>query len=220
LTYAAGGFWKRPYPPDVTVTTNNIDPWSRADLSLDFTATGLPDGAYDLVVYDPPHLADLGVDSVMGRRFGTVRGTAGLRLLVTAGVGEAWRIARVGIVVKLADHSHGGEFLQLTRWVVEHLDVDPYFVAHTYRPPLRDGKWRVQRVPRSNGADWLVFRKDGGKHLDFDRLYARQQVSRIATPPSTRICAICDSALGQRRADAETCSARCRQRAHRRRRMG
>ena len=218
LTFAAGCFWKRPNPPGLTITTSNIDPSSAADLHLDFTATGLPDDAYDLAVYDPPHLADLGVDSIMGRRFGTVKGTPGLKLLVTAGVREAWRIARVGIVVKLADHSHGGAFLQLSRWCVQALDVEPYFVAHTYRPPLRDSKWKVQRVPRNNGADWLIFRKDGGRHLDFDRLYDRQQMSRLASLPARRACAMCDSEIGQRRRDAETCSDRCRQASHRRRR--
>lgn len=216
LTYAHGGFWKQPHPPGLTVTTSNIDPASGADLHLDFTATGLPDDAYDLVVYDPPHLADLGADSIMGRRFGTVKGTPGLELLITAGVREAWRVARVGILVKLADHSHGSEFLQLCRWVYDELGADLYYGAHTYRAPLRDGRRKVQRVPDNNGADWLIFRKDSGKHRSFEYLYERQQMSRLATLADHRRCAICDTPMVGRRRDAVTCSDRCRQQQRRR----
>jgi hypothetical protein len=197
------------------IMTSNIDPASSAQLHLDFTATGLPDDAYDLVVYDPPHLADLGADSIMGRRFGTVKGTTGLRLLVTAGVAEAWRIARIGVLVKLTDTSHGGEFLQLSRWALEHLDVEPYFVGHTTRPPVGDGRRKVQRVPWSNGAVYLTFRKDYGKHHDFDRLYERQEMSHMARQRATRRCSMCDTPIGQRRSVAVTCSAACRQRLRR-----
>lgn len=216
LTAAAGGFWKPPAPPGLAVTTNNIDPASRADVHLDFTDTGLADGSYDLAVYDPPHLPDLGADSIMGKRFGTAVGTDGLDRLVTAGVREAWRIARVGILVKLADSSHGGEFLQLSRWVADQFNVDPYFVAHTTRAPLEDGKWKVQRVPRSNGAVYLVWRKAGHEHRDFDGLYERQ-MSRIARSEDARKrCGSCDILMAAgRRSDAATCSARCRKRAER-----
>ena len=218
LTHARGGCWRRPYPPDLALTTNNLDPSSDADVHLDFTATGLPDAAYDLAVIDPPHLADLGSDSIMGRRFGTVRGTPALRLLVTEGIREAWRIARVGILVKLADHCHGGEFLQLTQWAYDELGAALYFSAHTYRAPVADGRRRVQRVPLNNSADWLVFRKDGGAHKDFDRLYDRQQASRISMLTSAPRCVMCDTRMDGRRSDALTCSDACRQRARRERR--
>lgn len=224
LTAAHGGFWKPPVPPGLAVTMNNLDPSSAADLHLDFTATGLPDGAYDLVVYDPPHLADLGADSIMGKRFGSAKGTDGLDQLVTAGAAEAWRIARVGILVKLADHSHGSEFLQLSRWVLDHLGAEPYFVAHTTRSPLLDGKWEAQRVPRSNGAIYLVWRKGGGPHRDFDALY-EQQAGRIARelsrqhPPKR--CSMCPAFIPREaRSDALVCSAACRKRAYRQRVKG
>lgn len=220
LTAASGGFWKPPVPPDLAVTTNNVDPSSVAQLHLDFTDTGLPDDAYDLAVYDPPHLADLSAESIMGRRFGTAIGTDALDRLVTDGVREAWRIARVGILVKLADSSHGGEFLQLSRWVLDHLDAQPYFVAHTTRPPLEDGKWKVQRVPRSNGAVYLIWRKDGHEHRDFDRLYRRQALRLAALDPGARRCSSCNAFLLDGRADRGNCSPSCRQRAYRRRVKG
>lgn len=225
LTTAAGGFWKPPVPPGLAVTTNNLDPSSQADLHLDFTATGLPDGAYDLVVYDPPHLADLGADSIMGKRFGSAAGTEGLNRLVTDGALEAWRIARVGILVKLADHSHGGGFLQLSRWVAERLGVEPYFVAHTTRAPLLDGKWEAQRVPRSNGAVYLVWRKGSQQHRDFDALYGRQEASRCKRENQAEMrpkrCRQCDALISQEGDRPRlTCSDRCRRRAARERLKG
>lgn len=232
LTVAAGGFWKRRIPPGLVVTTNNVDPKSTADLHLDFTATGLADSAYDLVVYDPPHLADLSEKSIMGQRFGSVRGTDGLDALVTAGVREAWRIARVGVLVKLADSSHGSEYLQLSRWALDHLGARPYFVAHTTRPQLEDRKWKVQRVPRSNGAVYLVWRKDGHQHRDFDRLYGRQEERKalrlaretaraMARQKAPHRCPSCNALIDpERYANAATCSPSCRQRAYRRRIKG
>jgi hypothetical protein len=181
LTYAHGRFWADPLPPGLTVTGNNLDPSSDADLHLDFTATGLPSGAYDLVIYDPPHVADAGLGGIMGSRYGTIRGTAALRALIRAGAREAWRVASVGILVKVADHAHQGEHLALSDWVKAVVPTAPYTVLHTYRPTyLRDGKHRVTRVPRSNGATWLAFRKAGYRHIDFDRLYERQEARGAA----------------------------------------
>lgn len=232
LTVASGGFWRSHAPPGLDVTTNNLDPSSVADLHLDFTDTALPDGSYDLVVYDPPHLADLGAESIMGRRFGSATGSDGLDQLVTAGVREAWRIARIGILVKLADSSHGGEFLQLSGWVAEQFDVRPYFVAHTTRSPLEDGKWKVQRVPRSNGAVYLVWRKAGHEHRDFDAMYESQerrsvrQVERekareLARRKPAKWCLACRTLLPPSTPSyALTCSVSCRNRVYRERKRG
>lgn len=176
LTYAKGGFWKHPYPPGIALTSNNLTVTALTDLHLDFTATGLPDGAYDLAVYDPPHIADGGTASIMAKRYGTIKSTAGLRRLVEDGAREAWRISSVGVLVKVADSSHGSELLLLTDWVKAVIPVQPYAVLHTVRPGyLKDGKHRQFRVPRSNGAVWLAFRRSGHHHVSFDALYARQE---------------------------------------------
>jgi hypothetical protein len=176
LTYAHQGFWTDPLPPGLTLTTNNLDPTSSADLHLDFRSTALSDGAYDLVVYDPPHIADGGRNGILARRFGTVRGIPALRELIQAGAREAWRIAAIGVLMKVADHAHQGEHHALTDWIKAAIPMPVYTDLHTIRPTyLRDGRHRVTRVPRSNGATYLVFRKTGHRHVDFDRLYARQE---------------------------------------------
>lgn len=182
LTYGDGGFWGDPLPPGLRITTNNLDPSSPAELHLDFTDTGLSDASYDLVVYDPPHLADGGEDGIMAGRYGSVKSTGELRALVKAGAREGLRLTRLGLLVKVTDSNHGGELLLLSDWIKAELGLHPYAVLHTYRPTfMQDGKWTTQRVPRSNGAMYLAFRTDGHRHRDFDALYARQLA---AAPPS------------------------------------
>lgn len=220
LTYAAGAFWRDPLPPDLTLTRNNLDPHADADLHVDFTATGLPASSYDLVVYDPPHIADGGPSSIMAARYGTVKGVPALRELIAGGAAEAWRLATVGIIVKVADHSHGSELLALTDWIKAAVPMAPYTVLHTLRPGyFHDGKRRVERVPRNNGATYLVFRRDGSTHRDFEQLYARQMSRLAVVAGRQKLCPMCDMPMpfGRRR-DAEVCSVRCRKRAERNRR--
>lgn len=107
LTYARGGCWKGPLPPGLSLTTSNLDPTAATDLHLNYLATGLDDESFDLVVFDPVHLADAGQHSIMRQRFGTVKSSKQLRAELEAGALEAWRIARLGIIVKVTDHSHG-----------------------------------------------------------------------------------------------------------------
>jgi hypothetical protein len=216
LTYGAGEFWKAPALPGLTVITNNIDPGASTDLHVDFTATGLPDGAFDLAIIDPPHLPHLAPTAFMARRYGTVRSTSGFRTMIESGVVEAWRIARVGLIVKLADFPNGGAYLPLTSWAADALGVQPCYVMHTVGRPSPRPKGEIPRVPRSNGADWLVFRKGGNRYPDFISLYQRQEASRVANHADARRCAICDTPLGDRRRDAATCSDLCRKQRQRR----
>ena len=180
LTYGAGRFWRDPMPPGLVLTTNNIDPTSDADLHLDYRETGLEAGSFDVPIFDPPHTADNGAGGLYYNRYGgTAKGNAALIEDIQAGVREAWRIARVGVVVKVTDASHGGEWVALSDAVKAGIPMPPYFELRTVRAaPIRDPKHRVQRVPKSNGAVYLVFRKDGHRHLDFDRLFARQERGR------------------------------------------
>ena len=164
LTYARGGLWRNPLPPGITLETNNIDSHAATDHHVNFTALPFPDGAYDLVVLDPPHIADGGKASLMAARFGTVRGTAPLRALIQAGCGEAWRVARVGVLVKVADHEHEGRLLQLSRWVEDVLGPTSMFIHTVRRTKLIDSKWKQQRSPRCNYATYLSFRKDRARH--------------------------------------------------------
>jgi hypothetical protein len=185
MTYSIGGFWADPHPPMVQLRTNNLDPGTDTDHHADFTNTQLEGKSFHLVVYDPPHVADGGVEGIMAQRFGTAKGTLGLKKLIQAGFLESCRLARLGVLVKVADHAHGGEWLSLSDWIKDmQAGYNPYAptggpflycAMHTYRPTfMNDPKWKVQRVPRSNGAIYLAFRLDSNKHRDFDREYEKQ----------------------------------------------
>lgn len=176
LTYGSGNFWKAPTPPGITLTTNNPDPDASTHLHVDYTGTGLPSGLADLVIFDPPHTADNGEGGHFKQRYGgTVRGNIALMADIRQGTAEAWRLARLGILVKVADCSHGGELLMESHWVQQEVGRVPYAVMHTVKKhPLIDPKHKVQRVPKSNGAVYLAFRKDSHKHKNWDAVYERQ----------------------------------------------
>jgi hypothetical protein len=218
LTYAAGGCWKWPVPSDLTVVPNNWDLRAIASYHRDYTDNGFPDRSWAGVVWDPIHLADLGTDSFMRQRYGTVAGAGALRDHITRGAAESWRITDVVLIVKLTDGPHGGRLQQLTRWVEAAIGSQPCGVltsTRTQPSPRRVGE--IPRVPPNNSAEWLVFRRDGqdGRYPDFVKLYERQEVSRLAAVVRKRRCAICDGPIGDRRPDAVTCSDRCRQRRRR-----
>jgi hypothetical protein len=101
----------------------------------------------------------------MGRRFGTYR-SAELEPAVRAGCREAWRVACLGVVVKVCDQVHGQRFVRMSGWVIDELG-EPYEVVHAVRPrALEDPKWRMPQLSaRNNGATYLVFRKDGSRHV-------------------------------------------------------
>jgi len=138
--------------------------------------------------------------------------------MIEAGALEAWRLARVGIVVKLADAPNGGAYLPATSWATETLGVWPVYVLHAIGKPSPRPAGEIARVPRNNGSDWLVFRKDGKRYPDFIKQYEHQEASRLAGLAAFKRCLMCDSPMGDRRSDAATCSGACRQRACRGRR--
>jgi hypothetical protein len=168
LTFADGGFWREPLPPGITLATNNLNPRAPTDHHADFTAVPFADSSYDLVVLDPPHIADGGKASIMAARYGTVRGTDGLRLLIEAGCREAWRLAHVGVLMKVADCEHGGRVLELGSWVRGVLGSPSMKLYAPRASKIVDGRWREQRSPRANVAEYLTFRKDRARHRAWD----------------------------------------------------
>jgi hypothetical protein len=222
LTYAHGGCWRWPVPADLTVVPNNWDPSASTPYHHDYTENGFADRSWPGVVWDPIHLGDLGKDSFMRQRYGTVAGAAAHRDHLVRGAAESWRITDVVLIVKLTDGLHGGRLQQLTRWVEEAIGAQPCgdLTATRARPSPRP-PGEIPRVPPNNSAVWLVFRRDGqdGRYPDFISLYERQEASRIAALAAQRRCLICDNPIGNRRGDAATCSDACRQRARRQRRQ-
>lgn len=220
LTYAAGASWRWLVPADLTVVANNWDPSADTPYHRDYTDNGFTDRAWPGVYWDPIHLGDLGADSFMRQRYGTLAGAGALRDHLRRGAAEAWRITDVLLIVKLTDGPHGGRLQQLTRWVEAAIGAQPCGdLTATRAKPSPRPPGEIPRVPPNNSAVWLVFRRDGqqGQYPDFVKQYERQEMSQIARQKNSRRCAMCDTPIGQRRSGATTCSARCRTQASRQR---
>jgi hypothetical protein len=153
LTPGRGNFWSEATPNDLTVFASNAD----------FRALPYADASFDVVVFDPPHLADGGKKSVMAQRYGTYPSNA-LEEVVREGCREAWRVARLGTLVKVTDALHQNRFVRMSGWIYDELG-EPFEVVHQVRPPLIDFKWRKPQLSaRNNGSRYLAHRKDGPIH--------------------------------------------------------
>jgi hypothetical protein len=164
MTYGSGAFWDG--SSDVQVTAHDANPARALDGVADFTRLDYPDGSFDVALFDPPHIADAGAESIMRARFGTY-GSSELPDVIVAGTREAWRVARLGIIVKVTDHSHSQEYVLESDWVRSALDGrKPYDVVHQVRTgALVDPKWEEQKSAYNNGSTYLIFRKDSQKHI-------------------------------------------------------
>jgi hypothetical protein len=131
----------------------------------DFRTSRYTDAGFDVVVFDPPHVADGGKNGIMAKRFGTYKADE-LKDVIQAGCREAMRVARLGAIVKVTDHVHAQVFYDQTGWVREVLGT-PYDVVHQVREGnLEDGKWRGVYSARSNGATYLAYRHGDQKHRE------------------------------------------------------
>jgi len=160
-TYGNGAFWDG--SAHVAVTAHDGNPERAPDGVADFTELPYDDEAFDVVLFDPPHVADAGDDSIMGRRFGTMR-NGELHAAVRAGACEAFRVGRLGVVIKVADHVHAERFVRMTGWICAELG-EPYDVVHQVRTgAMIDPKWEEQRHAYNNGATYLIFRREVRPH--------------------------------------------------------
>jgi hypothetical protein len=151
LTPGRGNFWDGTAHVEVTAS------------EADFRCLPYADGAFDVAIYDPPHVADGGRAGIMARRFGTYR-NGDLERAVRAGCREAMRVGRLGCIVKVTDHTHGQTFTWQTGWVTDELGA-PYDVVHQVRARnLEDGRWRGAYSARSNGSVYLAFRHGDQRH--------------------------------------------------------
>jgi hypothetical protein len=153
LTPGRHGFWSEQVPIHVAVTF----------CERDFRAAPYADEAFDVSLFDPPHLADAGGMSIMGRRFGTYP-NQDLEAIVRQGCREAWRVARLGTIVKLTDHVHGRRFVRMSGWGISELGEPFDVVHHTRTKPLIDPRWREQLSAYNNGSTYLIWRRDGPVH--------------------------------------------------------
>jgi len=167
MTYGRGRFWSTKHPVPVTVTGLDLDPARARDVVGDFRALDFPDGSFDVCVFDPPYQWDMGKrkPSIMGGRFGTYGSAEEARASIEAGSREAWRVARLGVIVKVQDYVHANRCWWLSRWVQDAMPCEPYDFLHLARArKLNDPKWKRQLSVRRRHATFWVWRKDGNVH--------------------------------------------------------
>jgi hypothetical protein len=155
LTPGRGCFWSERVPIGVSVEAS-LD---------DFRRLPHADESYDVVAFDPPQNGDAGARSIMGARYGTYKGRE-LEKAIRLGSAEAWRVARVGIIVKICEQIRNSKFQPQRDWVCEAVGAPIYDIVHgTRRHAVTDPKWREPQLSaRNNGSTYPVFRKDGPLH--------------------------------------------------------
>jgi hypothetical protein len=160
MTGGDGGFWDGSELLEVTRLV--VDPARSAGETEDFRSLPhIADDAHDVTLFDPPHIADANPDSIMAQRFGTMR-EHDLKQAIQDGCREAWRIGRLGTVVKVTDHVHSGRYLLESDWVREAIGQKPFDEVYQVRPgAMIDPKWEEQLSAYNNGSTYLIFRKDG-----------------------------------------------------------
>jgi hypothetical protein len=168
-TVNAGRFWRGSNRP---VTGLDLDRRHRPSVVGDNTAMPFRDSAFDVVVYDPPHVPNQGRDrrKDFNTRFGLVL-KAGARLgynfshLYPPFAVEAYRVlVPEGILLcKVADYVHGHRF----QWA--HIEVVNAAVAVGFtacdcivkvrKGPIVSPRWKTAHHARRHHCYWLIFRK-------------------------------------------------------------
>jgi hypothetical protein len=167
LTYGSGKFWDG--TAGVRVTGVDLDPSRARDVCADFTRLPFRADSFDVCVFDPPYLADVSKHNpgIVGRRFGSFATVDDVRLAVMRGAVEAWRVARLGIVVKVQAHTHASVLVDMPSWVSQALLGQPLYgrVEQTRPAKLLDPKWTDQLSVWSNSATFLAYRHGDQRHV-------------------------------------------------------
>lgn len=151
-TPGQGNFWERGEYP-------------KLDASLaDFRVLPFGDASWDVVAFDPPHLAGLGRSSYFRSRYGTYQASE-LPGVIAQGAAEAWRVARLGAIVKVTDHVNSAYFKRETQWVIDAIGQEPFDVIHVLHAPVGSGRWKDEPMSaRNNGSTLLVFKRGTKYH--------------------------------------------------------
>lgn len=203
MTYGKGNFWDG--TAHVAVIGMDGDPKRARDLVGDFHALPFDSGAIDVPIFDPPFLSNGGKRSIMRAQYTAYRSVEEARASITLGCQEAWRVARLGVIVKVQDHHHGCRFVRQSDWVRAAVPMEQYdeLLIPNENPKVIDPKWgQPQLSTYRDHSVYLVFRKDGPVHKR--RAPAPSQIGpRCAAP-------MCDMPIGHLRGGAVTCSPKCR----------
>lgn len=117
------------------------------DTVCDFTNLPFPDGSYQLVVFDPPHLIRAGDKSWLKKKYGMLEGD--WRRMLHDGFDECFRV--------LADDG-----IMIFKWSEIQVPLRDILPLSPY-PPLFG-----HRSGKSNNTHWLCFMKFSGNGISFN----------------------------------------------------
>lgn len=166
-TYSQGKFWTQA-TGHIRVIGTDLDQKGAKDARADFRHLPFRSGSVDVVVLDPPYICDpgRGKPGVMSSRFGAYASVEEMRAAVKAGCREAWRVARLGAIVKTQDHVHNSRKVWMSGWVAGAMPVEEYERVHLVtRQKVIASSWTQGQLSAwSNATTWQVFRTDGPVH--------------------------------------------------------
>jgi len=168
-TVNGGRFWRNSTRPVVGL---DIDFRHKPTVCADNRAMPFRGGAFDVVVYDPPHIPNQGRDQSkdFNTRFGLGARSAkenGYTFAHTypALMSEAWRVlVEEGILLcKIADYVHNHRY----QWAHVDLILAGQKVGFTAcdciikvrKGPIVDPKWKRAHHSRRHHCYWIIFRK-------------------------------------------------------------
>lgn len=157
VTYGSGMFWKGSARNVVGCDKNQ---GRSRNVVCDFTRLPFPDGAFDVVVFDPPFQPknNISPGNIIELRFTKVPGgTRGVRQLVDAGLKEAWRVSRLGVIYKCQDYIDARKPVWMSLWAYDLLGP-PYEMVYRRQPSkLTSSKWKTQQSARRNHTNFMVW---------------------------------------------------------------
>lgn len=166
-TYGKGMFW-RGVKPSVRVVGLDRNPAGHPHVVGDFTALPFADGAFDVCIFDPPYQWDMGrgKGSIIGNLFGTYESERHARETVQLGAQEAWRTARLGVLVKVQNYIHASRLVHMTRWIEDAIPSPLYDELHLITPrKLICPRWGSQLSVYRNHSTFLAFRRGDQRHI-------------------------------------------------------
>lgn len=165
MTYGKGMFWDG--KASVSVIGIDLDPDRARDVCADFTRLPFRDGAFDVAIFDPPYQWDMGhgKGSIIGNLFGTYESEDAAKRAVQLGSREAWRVSRIGVLVKVQNYIHASRLVHMTRWVEDAIPSPLYDELHLVNPrKLIAPRWKSQLSVYRNHSTFLAFRHGDQTH--------------------------------------------------------
>lgn len=165
MTYGSGKFWTG--HDAVCVVGIDLSPERARHVCADYTRLPFPDGAFDVAIFDPPYLTEPSKHgtSRMAARFSSFASVQELYESVTRGAAEAWRVSRLGVIVKVQNYAHSDRVVRMTSWIERVIPEGAYGEVHRANAAkMIPATWKHQRSVYATHTTFLAFRHGSQDH--------------------------------------------------------